>query len=101
MGIETGSAPGIPLVIQALHLALEDDLPETRLSAFLPLCWIRCPEAEACLLDGFHREPNSDVKARMLASAVNLMSPMSGRLLEESLADPDPLLRQTAEHFSS
>jgi molecular chaperone DnaK (HSP70)/HEAT repeat protein len=100
MGIETGSAPDIAIVIRALNVALEDDLPETRLSAFLPLCWIRHPEAETALLEGFHREKNSDVKARMLTTAVNLMSPVADRLLTDSLSDPDPLMRQTTEHLS-
>lgn len=100
MGIETGFAPGAVVLIDALDSALGDTLPETRLSAYLPLCWIRHPEAESALLDGFRREPNSDVKAHLLAAATHLMSPVAGRLLEESLTSPDPLLRQTAEYLS-
>ncbi len=101
MGIETGFAPGAVVLIDALDSALGDTLPETRLSAYLPLCWIRHPEAESALLDGFRREPNSDVKAHLLAAATHLMSPVAGRLLEESLTGPDPLLRQTAEYLST
>lgn len=100
MGIETGFAPGAALLINALAAALNDDLPETRLIAYLPLCWIRHPEAEAALLDGFHREPNSDVKAHMLTVSQHLMSPVAALLLEESLRSPDLLLRQTAEYLS-
>ncbi len=99
MGIEIGFAPGAVALINALDSALGDALPETRLSAYLPLCWIRHPEAEAALLDGFRREPNSDVKAHLLTVATHLMSPVAGRLLEESLTSSDPLLRQTAEYL--
>ncbi len=100
MGIETGSAPGAFVLINALAAALNDDLPETRLSAFLPLCWIRHPEAESALFGGFHREPSSAVKAHMLTVAQNLMSPVAALLLEASLTSPDPLLRETAEYLS-
>jgi molecular chaperone DnaK (HSP70)/HEAT repeat protein len=101
MGIETGSAPDAAALINALDIALGDSLPEARLSAFLPLCWIRHPEAESALLEGFHREPSSDVRARMLSAALNLMSPQAARLLEESFQSPDPLIRQTAEYLTA
>jgi molecular chaperone DnaK (HSP70)/HEAT repeat protein len=101
MGIETGFAPGAVALINALDTALGDSLPETRLGAFLPLCWIRHPETESVLLKGFQLEPSSDVRARMLSAAVNLMSPLAARLLEESLHSPDLLLRQTAEYLTA
>jgi molecular chaperone DnaK (HSP70) len=100
MGIETGSAPDAVVLINALDSALNDPLPEARLSAFLPLCWIRHPEAEFALLAGFRRETNSDVKAHMLTVSQHLMSPVAARLLQESLESPDPVLRQTAEYLS-
>jgi HEAT repeat protein len=100
MGIETGSASGAMPLINALDTALGDDLPEARLSAFLPLCWIRHPEAESALLEGFRREANSDAKAHMLTVATHLMSPVAGRLLEEARTSPDLLLKQTAEYLS-
>jgi len=100
MGIETGSAPEAVTLIKALEAALGDDLPETRLAAFMPLAWTRHPEAEFPLLMGFRREPNSDVRAHMLTAAVHLMSPLAGRLLEEARSSADPLLRQTAEYLT-
>jgi molecular chaperone DnaK (HSP70) len=100
MGIETGSAPNAVSLINALDTALSDSLPETRLSAFLPLCWIRHPDAESALLEGFYREPNSDVKSHMLTAAVKLMSPMATQLLEESRHSPDLLVQKTAEYLS-
>jgi molecular chaperone DnaK (HSP70)/HEAT repeat protein len=101
MGIETGSAPEAVTLIRALDSALSDTLPEARLAAFMPLAWTRHPEAEATLLAGFRREPNSDVKALMLTSAVHLMSPLAGTLLEEARGCADPLLRQTVEYLAT
>ena len=101
MGIETGSAPQAATLIKALDTALGDTLPEARLAAFMPLAWTRHSEAEAPLLAGFRREPNSDVKAHMLTAAVHLMSPLAGILLEEARGSTDPLLRQTAEYLTN
>lgn len=100
MGIETGSAPGAVVLINALDTALNDTLPEARLGAFLPLCWIRHPQAESVALAGFQREPNSNLKAHMLTVAQHLMSPIAARLLQESLESPDPLLRQAASYLA-
>lgn len=97
MGIETGSAPEAVTLIHALDSALGDALPEARLAAFMPLAWTRHLQAEAALLTGFRREPNSDVKAHMLTAAVHLMSPLARTLLEEARDSADPLLRQTTE----
>jgi molecular chaperone DnaK (HSP70)/HEAT repeat protein len=101
MGIETGSAPDAAILIHALDSALNDALPEARLAAFMPLAWTRHPEAEAPLLAGYRREPNSDVKAHMLTAAVHLMSPLAGTLIEEAQGSADPLIRQTAEYLTN
>ncbi|MGC1376993.1 MAG: Hsp70 family protein [Anaerolineales bacterium] len=100
MGIETGSAPEAVLLIKALDAALCDDLPDTRLAAFLPLTWARHPLAERALLAGFRRETNSDVKAHMLTAAAHLMSPCAATLLAEAQTSPDLLVRQTAEYLN-
>ncbi|HSB03371.1 MAG TPA: HEAT repeat domain-containing protein [Anaerolineales bacterium] len=97
MGIDSGSAPDAVRLIQALENALKDDLSQARLSAFLPLAWIRHPNAENALIAGFRNETNSDIKAHMLTAAVHLMSPAANTLLEEAQHSNDPLVRQTAE----
>jgi len=100
MRIESGSSPDAVILIQALETALGDDLPEARLSAFLPLAWIRHPLAENILLAGFRNETDGDTKAHMLAAAVHLMSPMANLLLEEAMQSQEPLVRQTAEFLT-
>jgi molecular chaperone DnaK (HSP70)/HEAT repeat protein len=97
MGIESGSAPGATRLIQALEAALGDDLPEARVAAFLPLAWMRHPQAETALLTGFRRETDSDAKAHMLTAAVHLMTPIASALLDEARQGADLLVRQTAE----
>lgn len=98
--IESGSSPDAITLIQALEVALSDDLSEARLSAFLPLAWIRHPLAESALLEGFRNELNGDTKAHMLTSAVHLMSPIANLLLEEAMQSQEPLVRQTAEFLA-
>lgn len=97
MGIESGSAPDAAILIRALETALGDDLPEARLAAFLPLAWMRHPDAEKILQAGFSDEPDSDTRAHMLTAAVHLMSPAAAILLEEAHQSDDLLVKQTAE----
>ena len=100
MGIESGSSADAPLLIRALAKALKDNLPQARLAAFLPLAWIRHPDAEAALIEGFLHETDSDTKAHMLTAAVHLMSPAANVLLVEAQHSADELVRQTAEFLS-
>jgi len=97
MRIESGSASDAIILIQALEEALRDDLTQARLAAFLPLAWMRHPNAETTLLAGFRNETDGDTKAHMLTAAVHLMSPAAGILLEEAQKSHDQLVRQTAE----
>ena len=96
MGIESGSSLDAAILIQALEAALQDDLSQARLAAFLPLAWMRHPEAEKVLMAGFRSETDSDTKAHMLAAAVHLMSPIASELLEEAQHSGELLVRQTA-----
>ncbi len=101
LGIDVGSQPGAPRLIQALETALGDGLPEARLAAFYPLAWMRHPSADTALLAGFHRERDCDVKVHMLASAVHLMSPVAKVLVEEALRSGDHSLIRAAEYLRS
>jgi HEAT repeat protein len=100
MGVECGSAPDALVLIQALEHGLRDELPQTRLAAFLPLAWMRHPHADQALLAGFRREIDGDTQAHMLTAAVHLMSPAAGPLLEEALHSNVLLVRQTAEFLT-
>lgn len=97
MGIESGASSDAGDLIQALEIALHDDLPQARLAAFMPLAWMRHPDAEKVLLSGFKKESDSDTQAHMLTVAIHLMSPVSNSLLEIALGSNDLLVRQTAE----
>jgi len=99
MGIEIGSTPDAIPLINALKLALNDDFPEVRLSAFMPLCWMQHSEAETALLEGFQHEINSQVKAKVLRAAADFMSPIAKKLQKEACQSRDLLLRQTAENL--
>jgi len=100
MGIESGSTLDAGVLIQALESALRDDLPQARLAAFLPLAWMRHPDAEKALVAGFMSESDSDTKAHMLTAATHLMSPVAGILLENARQSNNPLVRQTAEFIT-
>jgi hypothetical protein len=88
------------VLIHALESGLRDDLPQTRLAAFLPLAWMRHPHADQALLAGFRREIDGDTQAHMLTAAVHLMSPAASVLLEEALHSDDFLVKQTAEFLA-
>ncbi len=96
MGIESGSSLDATLLIRALENALNDDLPQARLAAFLPLAWIRHPDADTALAAGFQQETDSDTKAHMLTAAVHLMSPVAEVLLVAAQDSADQLVQQTA-----
>jgi len=100
MGVDCGSAPDVLVLIQALENGLRDDLPQTRLAAFLPLAWMRHPHADQALLAGFRREIDGDTQAHMLTAAVHLMSPAANVLLEEALHSDILLVKQTAEFLA-
>jgi HEAT repeat protein len=100
MGIESGASSDVEVLIQALDIAMHDDLPQSRLAAFLPLAWMRHPDVEKVLLSGFKNETDSDTQAHMLTAAVHLMSSAADELLEMAMQNNDPLVRQTAEILS-
>lgn len=87
-------------IIEALSAALEDELPETRRVAAMPLAWIHHDAATAALLKGYHQEANSDVKAHLLYTAVSLMSPAGPELMQEAMLSPDETIRAAAEYLS-
>ncbi|NUM44292.1 MAG: HEAT repeat domain-containing protein [Anaerolineales bacterium] len=99
LGMNVAGSASLETLLAALEAALTDELPETRSNASLPLAWVRHPRAEQMLIEAFHRERDSDVRAHMLSNAVHLMSPVGARLMAEALAGEDVLVRQTAEYL--
>jgi len=101
MGIEVALSSAINEIVTALRFALADALPQTRISAILPLAWIHHPLTEQMLYEGFQYERDSNVKMYMLSYAVNFSSPAADELLRLSLKDDDNLIRQTGEYLQS
>jgi len=101
IGIDAVLSPDADRLVNACALALTDALVQTRISATLPLAWIRHPLAEQVLRQGFARETDSNARAQMLRIAVNLSSPAAGVLLFAALQDEDTLVRQTAEYLQA
>ncbi len=99
LGMNVAGSASLETLLAALETALTDELPETRSNASLPLAWLRHPRAEQILIEAFHRERDSDVRAHLLSNAVHLMSPVGARLMADALAGEDVLVRQTAEYL--
>lgn len=99
IGMDVSTSPDVDKLVAALQLALADDFPQTRITAAMPLAWIRRPLAEQALREGFEYETDSNVKSHMLRIAVNLSSPLADELLKVALKDTDTLVRQTAEYL--
>jgi HEAT repeat protein len=99
LGMNVAQSTDVDTLLTAFAAALTDDLPETRINASLPLAWLRHPRAEAILIEAFHHERDSDVRAHFLSNAVPLMSPVGERLMAEALSGEDVLVRQTAEYL--
>ncbi len=89
----------VDVVLQALEAALQDDLPEARLAASMPLAWIHHPRSTLALQRAFEQEGDVEVKSRMLMHAIHLMAPIGNTLLAEALHSPDEPLRQVAEYL--
>ncbi len=99
IGLDISSAVDVDKLVTACAVAFADPLPQTRISAALPLAWIRHPQAETALREGFARETEANVRAHLVRIAVNLSSPLAGELLAAALKDADVLVRQTGEYL--
>ena len=77
-------------------VALLDPLSEARLAAIWPLAWIRMPRAPLVLKRAYDTERDSEVKARLVQIAYNLMSPAGKSILEIALQSSDEHVRETA-----
>jgi HEAT repeat protein len=97
--IDLGRSSAADLVLDALEMALSDDLTEARLAAAMPLAWMRHPRAEQILARAFRQERDPQTRARMLNVAVDLMSPINQELLGEAQGDPDPAVREMANYL--
>ncbi len=87
-------------VIDALNIAIQDPLPETRSLTGMPLAWIHHPLSGKALMEAYKRETDVDVKARLLRHAVHLTSSVYKQMLAQALDAPEQIVRQAAEYLN-
>jgi HEAT repeat protein len=95
--VDIASSAHVGLVIDALEAALHDDLAQTRFAAAKPLAWMNHGRAAAALSVGYHLEPDSETRARILRETVDVMSPGAEELLQDALQSQDTLVQETAQ----
>ena len=87
------------LVLDALEQALLDPLPETRAAAIWPLAWFRHPRAPIILKRAYAAEQDSEVKARIVKIAYNLMSEARDEILIDASQSSDVVVKEAAEQI--
>lgn len=65
-------------------------------TAAMPLAWMRHKRAAATLRAGYHRERDSETKARILYLGVNLMSEAAEALLQDARRSEEVEVREAA-----
>ncbi len=97
--IDIALTPAVEDMIDTLSAASLDEDPEVRVLAAMTLAWMRHDLAATTLREIYHRERDSQVKARLLRAAIDLMSPAGQDLLSDALRGQDALVRATAEYL--
>ena len=97
--LDVAATPAADTVIDALEQALHDPMPEARLAAIWPLAWIRVPRAPQLLKQAYEVEPDSEVKARIVKIAYNLMSEVREEILLEASKSSDEVVQEAAEQI--
>ena len=99
--IDIGKSQAAETVINALRVSMEDKMPAVRLIASMPLAWIRHPLAAETLQQAYLNEQDSEVKARMLYNAVDLMSDAAQSMMAQALTGTDSQTRMAAEYLAN
>ncbi|HTP07136.1 MAG TPA: HEAT repeat domain-containing protein [Anaerolineae bacterium] len=97
--LDVATASTADLVLDALEQALLDPLPEARLAAIWPLAWIRMPRAPIILRRAYDVERDSEVKARIVKIAYNLMSEVRDEILLDASHSSDETVKEAAEQI--
>ncbi len=98
--IDVGRSQDAESIIDALEKeAVLDPLPAARLAAIWPLAWMRHPRAPIILTQAYHREQDSETKARIVRIAWNLMSEARDKILRDALQSEDAQIRDAAEQI--
>jgi HEAT repeat protein len=97
--LDVATTPTADAVIDALEKALLDPQPEARLAAIWPLAWIRHPRAPEILKRAYDGELDSEVKARIVKIAYNLMSEVREEILLVASQSDDEIVKEAAEQI--
>ena len=97
MAIDVARSPAVEALLDALEIAMQDSLPQTRMAVAWPLAWIAHPRASTLLMQAYDREQDEEVKAHLVRVAVALMSEASEEILRDALQSSSGVVRDAAE----
>jgi HEAT repeat protein len=97
--LDVAAVPAAGLVLDALEQALLDPLPEARLAVVWPLAWTRHPRAPVILKRAYDAERDSEVKARIVKIAHDLMSEARDEILRDAEQSNDAAVKDAAEQI--
>lgn len=91
--------PARDVLIDALEVAISDELAQARQAAIWPLAWIHHPRATAMLHQAYQSETNSTIQAQIVRITSSLMSEAANDILQAALRSPDEAVRHEAEQI--
>jgi HEAT repeat protein len=97
--LDVAAMPTADIVLDALEQALLDPMPEARLAAIRPLAWIRHPRAPVILKRAYDVEYDSEVRARIVKIAYNLMSEVREEIILDASQSSDEAVKEAAEQI--
>ena len=99
LAIDVARTSSADIIVNALEKALRDPSPEARLAAIWPLSWIRQPRAPHLLKQAYEAEQDSEIKARIVKIAYNLMSDAREEILLDAQQSQEAAVKEAAEQI--
>lgn len=96
--IDVGQSKAADTMIDALEVALFDELPAVRRAAVWPVAWMKHERTGGILRRAYNLEEDSDVKAHIVRISVDLMADVGKSILEDALKSKDETVRVMAEN---
>lgn len=95
--IDVSQSKAADTMLDALEVALFDDLPAVRKAVVWPLAWMQHIRTSEILRRAYFLEQDAEVKSHMVRVSVSLMSEAGKTILEDALKSTVELVRKTAE----